>query len=385
LVDRPNVARGLRRLCSPGRRIGVDVVIRKENNSFIEVQIKARSDKVKLTSAALFAAIDHPLPRENYDFVFRSERLDATWIMSSEELIAESSQIKNGPNKGLRAIWLNGTKIDKATGERKEYAKPKYNKYLASDFSRFKAAGAIVATPPSEQRRESFRAAFMARRPKADRFPTTKSPLGRLKALGRRHTPKAAGRVPGRLGSLPSSASRISISSPVAMRMTFTALPITSARRFSPLGLVAIFNPEQLFQGVVGLKDVDGLANRKSDDGRIQFSRSETDDMGAIHNELWSSVCTSTKFLSTPPASMLHAKHTTGRRPFHPNRSTFCPQRIARRAGGRQGLSLRAPADRLSRSPSRFPARRFHEARAAVKTRERREPLNLNAGGEARG
>jgi hypothetical protein len=130
--------------------IGVDAVIRKENNRFIEVQIKARSDKVKLTSAALFAAIDHPLPRENYYFVFRSERLDATWIMSSEELIAESSQIKNGPNKGLRAIWLNGTKIDKATGERKEYAKLRYNKYLASDFSRFKAAGAIVATPPPE-------------------------------------------------------------------------------------------------------------------------------------------------------------------------------------------------------------------------------------------
>ena len=130
--------------------IGVDAVIRKANNSFIEVQIKARSDKVKLTSAALFAAIDHRELRENYYFVFHSERLNATWILSSEELIEESSQIKNGPNKGLRAIWLNGTKIDKATGERREFPKQRYEKYRAKDFSRFSAAGAIVATPLPE-------------------------------------------------------------------------------------------------------------------------------------------------------------------------------------------------------------------------------------------
>ena len=40
-------------------------------------------------------------------------------------------------------------------------------------------------------------------------------------------------------GSLPSSGSS-SISSPVAMRMTLTALPMTSAGRFSPLGPVGI-------------------------------------------------------------------------------------------------------------------------------------------------
>lgn len=124
-----------------------NAVIRKADNSFIEVQIKARSHDVKLTSAALFAAIDHPLPRQNYYFVFRSERLDKMWIMSSEELMTESNQIKNGRNKGLRAIWLNGTKINKATGKREEYPRPRFEKYIATDFSRFKKAGAIVATP----------------------------------------------------------------------------------------------------------------------------------------------------------------------------------------------------------------------------------------------
>jgi hypothetical protein len=78
---------------------GIDAVIRKAGNSFIEVQIKARSHDVKLGSAALFAAIRHPEPRENYYFVFHSERLESTWILSSEELIAESHQIKNGLNK----------------------------------------------------------------------------------------------------------------------------------------------------------------------------------------------------------------------------------------------------------------------------------------------
>jgi hypothetical protein len=130
--------------------IGVDAVIRKADHSFIEVQIKARSHEVKFTSAALFAAIDHPLPRQNYYFVFRSERLDTMWIMSSEELIAEASQIKNGHNKGLRAMRLNGTKINKANGKREEYPRKKFEKYIAKDFSRFKAAGAIVATPAPE-------------------------------------------------------------------------------------------------------------------------------------------------------------------------------------------------------------------------------------------
>jgi hypothetical protein len=54
---------------------GIDAVIRKGNNSFIEVQIKARSNDVLLGDGALFAAIRHPDPRQNYYFVFHAERL----------------------------------------------------------------------------------------------------------------------------------------------------------------------------------------------------------------------------------------------------------------------------------------------------------------------
>ena len=41
---------------------GIDAVIRKGNNSFIEVQIKARSNDVLLGDGALFAAIRNPEP-----------------------------------------------------------------------------------------------------------------------------------------------------------------------------------------------------------------------------------------------------------------------------------------------------------------------------------
>ncbi|HLG82524.1 MAG TPA: hypothetical protein VKY22_16025 [Bradyrhizobium sp.] len=45
---------------------GIGAVVRKQDNQFIEVQIKARSTDVQHGSAALFAAIEHPKPRKNY-------------------------------------------------------------------------------------------------------------------------------------------------------------------------------------------------------------------------------------------------------------------------------------------------------------------------------
>ena len=73
----------------------IDAVIRRADEFFITVQIKARSKNVIHGDAALFAAIPHEL-RDNYWFVFYSERLDSIWIMSSEEFIKESVQNKTG-------------------------------------------------------------------------------------------------------------------------------------------------------------------------------------------------------------------------------------------------------------------------------------------------
>ncbi|MEK4159566.1 MULTISPECIES: hypothetical protein [Paenibacillus] len=114
----------------------IDAIIKKADGSYIEIQIKARSQDVNPGDAALFAAINHK-DRENYYFVFYSERLKKTWVMSSKEFIEEAALNKSGKNIGKRSIWFNGTKTDKITKEKIEYAKERYNKYLVNDFSKF--------------------------------------------------------------------------------------------------------------------------------------------------------------------------------------------------------------------------------------------------------
>ena len=89
---------------------GIDAIIRKHDNTFIEVQIKARSETAILGDAALFAAIVHPEVRPNYYFVFYAERMKSMWIMSSEEFDKEAVRNKTGKNVGKRSIWFNGKK-----------------------------------------------------------------------------------------------------------------------------------------------------------------------------------------------------------------------------------------------------------------------------------
>lgn len=116
---------------------GVDAIIRKDDGTIFEIQIKARSNDVIMGDAALFAAMTHE-HRKNYYFVFYSERLNTTWIMSSKDFIHESVQNKTGKNKGKRSIWFNGTKTNKETKVKYEYPKPKFDKYKMSNFDIFK-------------------------------------------------------------------------------------------------------------------------------------------------------------------------------------------------------------------------------------------------------
>lgn len=113
----------------------IDAAIKRQDGSFITVQIKARSKAVKPGDAALFAGIPHEL-RADYWFVFYSERMNMMWIFTSEEFIKESFENKKGKNKGKRSIWLNGRKTDKKTGKVTEHCKPRFEKYAARDFSR---------------------------------------------------------------------------------------------------------------------------------------------------------------------------------------------------------------------------------------------------------
>jgi hypothetical protein len=128
---------------------GIDAVVRKGDDEFIEVQIKARSKNVAEGDAALFAAIVHE-PRKNYYFVFYSERLDLKWIMSSEQFITESHQNKTGKNAGKRSIWFNGSTLDPVTKRKVEYAKDRYNKYVDPTFSTFRKIGAVIVPPSAD-------------------------------------------------------------------------------------------------------------------------------------------------------------------------------------------------------------------------------------------
>ena len=125
----------------------IDAVIRRPNQTFTTVQIKARSRECVPGNAGLFAALPHEL-RANYWFVFYSERLNMTWIMTSSEFIAESHQNKNGKNKGKRTIWFNGRKTDKTTGAVVEHCKPQFLEYVAANYQRLVAAEAESGAAP---------------------------------------------------------------------------------------------------------------------------------------------------------------------------------------------------------------------------------------------
>lgn len=81
----------------------VDAIVKRADGSIAQVQIKARSLTCVEGDAALFAAIPHPEEREDYWFVFYSERMEKTWILTSAEFIIESVQNKTGKNLGKRS------------------------------------------------------------------------------------------------------------------------------------------------------------------------------------------------------------------------------------------------------------------------------------------
>jgi len=114
----------------------IDVVVKKPDGSFTEIQIKARSKDVIDGDGALFAAIPHYEHRKNYWFIFYSERLETIWIMNSEEFINESYKNKKGKNLGKRVICHYGKKINKETGKKVEYVKKRFEKYIRTDFQR---------------------------------------------------------------------------------------------------------------------------------------------------------------------------------------------------------------------------------------------------------
>ena len=98
---------------------GIDAVVRREDKTFIEVQIKARSKDVK--QGILFGFNPFQV-RRSYFFIFYAEGINTKWIFSSKELDAEAGTNKTGKHEGKRSITL---------GKR-------FDKYIATNFERLK-------------------------------------------------------------------------------------------------------------------------------------------------------------------------------------------------------------------------------------------------------
>lgn len=116
---------------------GIDAIIRSSNGRKIDLQIKARSATVGFGDAALFAALNHPDEREGYFFLFHSERMKMSWLMSSKDFIQQAHTNKSGKNVGKRSIWFNG----KNTRKNAEHPKSKFERWRIAendthDFSR---------------------------------------------------------------------------------------------------------------------------------------------------------------------------------------------------------------------------------------------------------
>ena len=109
----------------------IDVVVKRPDGKFVEVQIKGRSADVAFGSAGLFAGLSHEL-RRNYWFVFYSERMDKIWILSSQEFVREADQNKSGANAGKRNIHFNGRNGRTAS----EHVRPQFERYIAENFRR---------------------------------------------------------------------------------------------------------------------------------------------------------------------------------------------------------------------------------------------------------
>ncbi len=114
----------------------IDAVVRQQDGSYLEIQIKARSASVVDNNVAFFPVINHNTGRlnhEKYFYVFYSERLDKIWILSGEEFDKEARISKSGVTEGKRSLKLNGSKNGKP------YPLPKFDKYNNSNFDRFRS------------------------------------------------------------------------------------------------------------------------------------------------------------------------------------------------------------------------------------------------------
>lgn len=85
---------------------GIDCIVRLNEHTYIDIQIKARSREAKQWN---YFATMTVKPRPNLYFIFYTEKTAAYWIIPSIELAKLTVQIKTGKYAGKRHLLLPGT------------------------------------------------------------------------------------------------------------------------------------------------------------------------------------------------------------------------------------------------------------------------------------
>ena len=91
---------------------GIDCVVRIDDKTYIDIQIKARSREAKLWNFFADMAIT---PRDNYFFIFCLEKDDTFWVLPSADVVRYASMNKSGKNNGKYSLLLpKSERSDKA-------------------------------------------------------------------------------------------------------------------------------------------------------------------------------------------------------------------------------------------------------------------------------
>ncbi len=110
----------------------VDAVVKKPDGSYVSVQIKSSSKKVKRKDAGWFNNVAHD-HKENYWFIFYVEHMDTIWIFSSEEFINMSAIKEEREGKPtIRTVKFHVGGGKKTPLE----VHPDFERFVVTDFSR---------------------------------------------------------------------------------------------------------------------------------------------------------------------------------------------------------------------------------------------------------
>lgn len=97
---------------------GIDCIIRLDNKKYLDIQIKARSKDAQQWN--FFAAMTFE-PRDNFYFIFYTEKNNNFWVIPSKEVVKLGIKNKSGKNVGKISLTLPKTDVGNKAQRYKKY------------------------------------------------------------------------------------------------------------------------------------------------------------------------------------------------------------------------------------------------------------------------